>query len=94
MDALEMSVDSISVSGDEAHVNATFRVKQGGAAMAMAYLLQRRGSGWIVVSSQPGGGQFVHPPMDNATSKTAPNGANPAMPDVQDFLKKHPASTN
>jgi len=94
MDALDMSVDSISVDGDEAHANATFRVRQGGAAMTMAYLLQRHGGAWIVVNSQPGGGQFVHPPVDKADSGAAPKDANPAMPDVQDFLKKHPASTN
>ena len=94
MSAMDMSVDSITVNGDQAQANATFRVKQGGTSMAMAYSLQRHGNGWLVLNGKPSDGQFVHPPMDKAHSGSSPNPSSPGMPDVQDFLKNHPATSN
>ena len=93
MSAIDMTVDSVSVNGDQAQAKVTFRVKQGGTGMAMIYTLQRHGSGWLVISSQPGDGQFVHPPMDKTHSGTSANPATPVMPDVHDFLKSHPTPT-
>jgi hypothetical protein len=93
LSAMDMSVDSVSIAGDRAQANATFRVKQGGAAMVMVYSLERQGGGWLVVNDQPAGGQFAHPPMDQAHSgmSGAPDSSAPGMPDVQEFLKTHPA---
>jgi len=91
MSAMDMSIDSVSVAGEQAQANATFRVKQGGATMAMVYSLERHGNGWLVTKSQPAGGQFVHPPMDKTHTGTPPNGSAPAMPDMQSFFKSHPA---
>lgn len=94
MSAMDMSVDSVSVNGDQAQANATFRVKQGGASMAMVYSLQRSGKGWLVVNGQPSDGQFVHPPMDKTHSGMSTSPSVPAMPDVHDFLEKHPAANS
>lgn len=94
MSAMDMSVDSVNVNGDQAQANATFRVKQGGTSMAMVYSLQRHGNGWLVVNGQPSDGKFVHPPMDKTHSGTSPNPSAPAMPDVHDFLKNHPATNS
>lgn len=91
MSAMDMSVDSVNVNGDQAQANATFRVKQGGATMAMVYSLQRHGNDWIVLSGKSADGQFVHPPMDKVHSGSSPMPSAPAMPDVQGFLKSHPA---
>jgi hypothetical protein len=91
LSAMDMTVDSASVQGDRAQAIATFRVKQGGASMAMAYSLERHASGWIVVKGQPAEGQYVHPPMDKTHSGTSPNSSAPTMPDVQNYLKNHPA---
>lgn len=95
MSALDMTVESMSVTGDQAQASATFRAKQGGPSMAMSYSLERRGNGWVVAHSQPGGGQFTHPPMDQAHSANPPNPAvTPpvaAAPDVTDFLKNRSA---
>jgi len=93
MSAMDMTVDSVSVNGDQAQANATFRVRQGGASMAMVYSLQRHGNGWLVLNGKPGDGQFVHPPMDKTHSGTPVNPATPAIPDVDDFLKNHPTPT-
>lgn len=94
MSAMDMSVDSVNVNGDQAQANATFRVKQGGTSMAMVYSLQRHGDGWLVVNGRPSDGQFVHPPMDKTHSGMSPNSSAPGMPDVHEFLKNHPATSN
>jgi hypothetical protein len=95
MSAMDMSVDAVTVNGDTAQANATFRLKQGGTSMAMTYSLERHGNGWLVVHGQPSDGQFVHPPMDRARSgvSASPPPAS-GVPDVTDFLKNHPAPSH
>jgi len=93
MDMLQMSVESVSVSGNQAHAEATFSPKQGGTGMAMTYLLERQGSGWVVTSGQPSDAQFAHPPTDGVHSGMPPNLGEPALPDFTDFLKNHPSNS-
>ncbi len=87
MAAMDMNVTGVNIAGDQAQANAEFRVKQGGASMRITYFLERHAGGWIVVRSQPGGGQFSHPPMDKTHSgmanSTPPQGG---IPNVNDFL--------
>lgn len=90
MDMMEMSVDSVSVNGDQAQAEAAFHLKQGGTGMAMTYFLERQSSGWVVTRSQPSDGQFAHPPTDGIHSGMPANPGEPATPDVTDFFKKHP----
>lgn len=90
MDTLVMSIDSVSVNGNEAHAEAAFRPKQGGTGMAMTYVLDRQGSGWVVTSGQPTDAQFAHPPTDGVHSGMPANPGAPAMPDLTDFLKNRP----
>ena len=92
MDMMDMSVDSVSVNGNQAHAEAAFHLKQGGTGMAMTYSLERQTSGWVVTRSQPSDGQFVHPPTDGAHSGMPPSAGDPALPDLTDFLKKQPAN--
>lgn len=94
MSAMDMTVDAVNVNGDQAQANATFRVKQGGATMAMVYSLERHGNGWLVVKGQPADGQLMHPPMDKTHSGMPPSPSAPAMPDVHDFLKNHPSTSS
>ena len=95
MAAMDMTVDSVSINGDQAQANAAFHLKQGGTGMVMTYFLQRHANGWLVMRSQPADGQFVHPPMDKSHSGAAPGSAAPSAPatpptpDVSDFLRKH-----
>ncbi len=87
MAAMEMNVTDVNITGDQAQANAEFRVKQGGASMLITYFLERHAGGWIVVRSQPGGGQFSHPPMDKTHSNMASGApAQGAVPNVDDFL--------
>jgi len=96
MSAMDMTVDSVTVDGDHAQANATFKVKGGGATMAMVYSLERHGDGWLVLKSQPSNGEFVHPPMDKvhsgAATPSSPSGSN--APSVTDFLKNQPSTKN
>jgi len=94
MSAMDMTVDSVTIDGDRAQANATFKVKGGGANMAMVYSLERHGNGWLVLKSQPSNGEFVHPPMDKthsgAATPNAPSGS--SAPSVTDFLKNQPST--
>jgi hypothetical protein len=96
MSVMDMTVDSVSVNGDQAQANAAFHLKQGGTAMTMTYFLERHANGWLVTRNQPAGGQFVHPPMDKIHSPMSGGATPPAsasgMPDVTDFLKNHSTS--
>ena len=95
MAAMDVSVDSVSVNGDQAQANAAFHLKQGGTGMTMTYFLERHANGWLVMRSQPSNGQFVHPPMDKVQSGAGTSSATPGMPDVSDFLKSHaPPNSN
>lgn len=95
MSVMDMTVSGVAVTGDEAQANAEFHLKQGGTSMLITYKLERHAGDWIVLSNQPSGGQFSHPPMDKTHSGPAANPAAQGMPDVSGFLKNHtpPVST-
>jgi hypothetical protein len=94
MDVLVMTIDSVSVSGNQAHAEAAFRPRQGGTGMAMTYSLERQGGGWVVTQGQPSDAQFAHPPTDGTHSAMRQaNPGEPAMPDLTDFLKNHPSDS-
>ena len=88
MSVMEMNVTSVSIQGDQAQANTEFRLKQGGASMKITYNLERHATNWMVLSNQPDGGQFVHPPMDKNHSGAASNPTEP-LPDATEFLKNH-----
>ena len=97
MTAMDMNITQISINGDQAQASVEFRLKQGGTTMEMSYALMRHAGGWLVTKSQPGGGQFAHPPMDkdHATSASGvapavPADGAPPMPDVHNFFKNNP----
>lgn len=83
MAAMELQVNEVTVTGDQAQADAVFHLKQGGASMEMTYSLQRHGSGWLVSHSQPAGGQFAHPPMDKTHAGI---GSPHTIPKIQDFF--------
>lgn len=92
MGAMDMNVVQTSVNGDQAQADVEFRLKQGGTTMQMTYSLIRHAGGWLVTKSQPGGGQFAHPPTDQNRGATAPNSQSAAIPDVHDFFKNAPVT--
>lgn len=91
MDAMNMSVDSISLTGDQAQAHTSFRIKNGGVGMSMVYYLQRKGDGWVVTKSQTADPEMSQPPSDAAPTGMDMSQATPDMPDVNAFFKQHPA---
>jgi hypothetical protein len=90
MAVMDMDVSQVNVNGDQAQANADFRLKQGGTSMQMTYFLERHAGSWIILRSQPAGGQFAHPPLDKAHSGTASDPAHPAIPNIHEFFKNAP----
>lgn len=87
MSAMDMALDSVSMQGDQAQANVTFRLKQGGTTMQMSYFLSRHAKDWLVMRSQPGGGQFAHPPLDKTHSGMAENSQPAGSPNLRQFYK-------
>ena len=91
LSAMDSSIEQVSINGDQATAGVLFRLKQGGASMMMTYHLERHTGSWMVVHSEPTGGQFAHPPVDKTQPGAAAPGAAAGMPDVTDYLKSLPA---
>lgn len=70
--AMDMTVENVSVNGDRAQAHVQFRLRDNNVTMEMLYDLEEHDGSWIVTHSQPSGGQFSHPPMDQAHS-VSPN---------------------
>ncbi|HYL68000.1 MAG TPA: hypothetical protein VEX69_02445 [Candidatus Limnocylindria bacterium] len=90
MAVMDMDVSQVNVNGDQAQANADFRLKQGGTTMQMTYFLERHASTWIILRSQPGGGQFAHPPLDKAHSGAPTDSGHPPIPNIHEFFKNAP----
>jgi hypothetical protein len=91
LNAMEMTVDSININGDQAQAHASFHVKNGGATgMTMQYVLQRSGNGWVVTNAQPADGNTQLPPPGAAHPGVNSTQSAPSVPDVESFLKNHP----
>ena len=79
MSVMDREVKQISINGDHASAQVEFRVKQGTATMQVNYTLDRQGSEWNVVSSQPSMGQNPHSGMD-MPPPGSPGAGNGSMP--------------
>lgn len=73
--AMEMDFRNISINGNQARAEVEFRPKTGappGAGMLVAYNLEKRPDGWVVMQTQPAGGMIDHP----APGQTPPQNPN------------------
>jgi hypothetical protein len=91
MAGMEHEVKQVSIDRDQATAQVEFRLKQGGATMQVDYTLQRRDGEWTVLKSQPAGGQFSHPAMDQPPPN-APGSTQTTLPSFSEILKNQPAS--
>lgn len=87
--AMDLAIDRVTYEGSQAHVFVTFRPKTGGppgAAMQIAYLMEKRDSGWSVVRTEGVGGAISHP-GDGVTPNTPPPqaGASGDTPNFRDL---------
>jgi hypothetical protein len=89
MSAMEMDIRSVSVNGNQAHAEVEFRPKTGaspGAGMQVAYNLEKRDGGWVVLKTQPVGGMSQHPdssvnPHQNPGQRTG------GLPNFSDIVR-------
>jgi hypothetical protein len=91
MSVMEMTVNNVNITGDQAQADAVFHLKQGGTPMNMniTYQLERHSGDWVVLSDKPsGGGQFSHPPTNQNSGAASPDSAEPP-PDAADYLQNH-----
>ena len=66
MAAMDMDIKDVKFTGDRADVQVQFRAKgTEGAAMDMAYVLEREAGAWVVKTSASPGMQ-THPPVGGA----------------------------
>ena len=85
--AMDRDYKQIAVNGDQAQADVEFKLKQGGATMEMTYFMERHAGDWVVLKSQPTGGQFEHPPMDKTHSGAPADAAHKGMPDIHEIIK-------
>ncbi len=85
--AMDRDYKQITVNGNQAQADVEFKLKQGGATMEMTYLLERHAGDWVVLKSQPTGGQFEHPPMDKTHSAAPADDVHKGMPDIHEIIK-------
>jgi hypothetical protein len=88
VDAMEVSVSSVSFEKDVAHANVMFTVKSaGGGGMQMQYDLARSGDVWKVTGRKAAGME-----MPGAGPGGAPTGAAPGQMTPQALPPGHPAT--
>jgi hypothetical protein len=87
MSVMEMTVDSVTINGDQAQADAAFHVKNGPGAMHITYKLERRAGQWTVLTGAPAGMAPSHGAADGPQAD-AP-GSPKSVPDMSDYMKKH-----
>jgi hypothetical protein len=89
MSAMEMDIRSVSVSGNQAHAEVSFRPRTGapqGAGMQVAYNLEKRDGAWVVLKSQSTGGMIQHPDP-NANPHQNSDVHSGGLPNFSDIVK-------
>jgi hypothetical protein len=99
LSAMDMSIQNVSIQGNQARAQVEFRPKTGapqGAGMQVSYSLVKQEGRWLVQGSQAAGGTIEHPapgaPGQNPhTSPTAPSTA--ALPDFRNLVNSGSGSS-
>jgi hypothetical protein len=81
LEAMEMDVKQVNITGDRAEAQVEFRAKAGGGVMQMVYALERQGGVWTVKGSQSPGMQTGHPPV-GGTAAPQPGELPPSHPPI------------
>jgi hypothetical protein len=98
LQAMDMDVTNISVTGTQAKADASFRPKTGapaGALMQISYSLEKSGDVWRVLRPEGMGGAIDHPaPGSNPHNPPGQNGSHGSLPNVHDFFPKSNPGSN
>ena len=81
LQAFDTDVKQVTIQRDRAQAEVEFRVKDGPGAMELTYALEKHGGVWSVVESDPVGGNFSHPALDQGQSAAInrPTGTNRSL---------------
>ena len=71
LEAMQMDVKQVNITGDRAEAQVEFRAKASGGAMQMAYSLERVAGVWTVKTTQTPGMQTAHPPIGETAAPKA-----------------------
>ena len=97
LSAMDMDVNSVSIEGNQARAQVTFRPKNGapgGAGMQVAYRLEKRDAAWVVVKTEGMGGMIEHPdPGANPHTQTGQD-VHGNLPNFRDVLTPSAAASN
>ena len=88
MSAMEMDIRSVSINGNQAHAQVSFRPKTGapaGAGMQVNYNLEKRDGAWVVLKTQPAGGMIQHPDT-NANPHQNSDAHSGSLPNFSDIV--------
>jgi hypothetical protein len=100
LSAMDMSIQNVSIQGNQAQAQVEFRPKTGapqGAAMQVSYSLVKEDVGWVVQNTQPAGGSIEHPAPGATgpnphTGPTAP--ASASLPDFRNLVNSGSGSAS
>lgn len=88
--AMNMTVNNISVQGNQAQAQVEFRPKTGapgGAGMQINYNLLKQNGIWVVQNSQPAGGSIQHPAAgENPHQTMTPGSTTQQLPNFGDLV--------
>ena len=87
--AMDMTVNSFSVQGNQAQAQVEFRPKTGapaGAGMQINYTLEKQNGIWVVQNTQPAGGSIQHPGPGADPNQTMTPGPSSQMPNFNDLV--------
>ncbi|HXQ97902.1 MAG TPA: hypothetical protein VN774_05635 [Candidatus Limnocylindrales bacterium] len=98
LSAMDMGVTNISIQGNQASADVSYRPKTGaptGASMQISYKLEKRDGAWAVLSTAGMGGMIDHPPA-GANPHTTPGlaAAPGGIPDIRAVFPPSNAAPN
>lgn len=94
--AMDMTVKSFSIQGNQAQAQVEFRPKAGapdGAGMQITYTLEKQNGAWVVQNTQPAGGSIQHPAPGENPHETMTPGSSTQMPNFNDLVGGSSGST-
>jgi len=90
LSAMDMDVNGVSIQGQQAHAQVTFRPKTGappGAGMQVAYQLEKRDAAWVVVKTEAAGGMIEHPAANaNPHAQPSPDSMHGSLPNFREMI--------
>lgn len=89
LNAMEMNVRKVTITGDQADAEVEFVPKSGapaGAGMQVSYTLEKREGRWVVTKRNSLGGGIAHPEA-GTNPQQQPQGAVHGMPNFQELLQ-------